>query len=122
MGRGDFVRAKQRLERLLEQNLDYKFGEASLAYGTTLVALEEWATAKAHLQDDIKRWSHPEASLMLAKIQVQEGEYDNARDNLETMMFKLKASPRFHYRKERHLFRQGQRMLKQIQGLVGTRS
>lgn len=114
MGREDFDAAKQRLETLLERDLDYKFGEASLAYGTVLFELEEWAAAKSHLQDDIKRWSHPEASLMLAKIQLQDGEREDARENLEKMMFKLKASPRFHYRKKQHLFRQAQRMLKTI--------
>jgi hypothetical protein len=114
LGRKKYEAAKQRLEMLLEQDLDYKFGEASLAYGIALFELEDWTAAKAHLQDDIKRWSHPEASLMLAKIQVQDGEQEDARKNLETMMFKLKASPRFHYRKKQHLFRQAQRMLKSL--------
>ncbi len=114
MRRKRFADAKQRLETLLEEDLDYKFGEASLVYGTALYELEDWTAAKAHLQDDMKRWSHPEASLMLAKIQVQDGERDAAKENLEMMMFKLKASPRFHYRKKQHLFRQAQRMLKSL--------
>ncbi|MEM9452385.1 MAG: tetratricopeptide repeat protein [Cyanobacteria bacterium P01_E01_bin.6] len=104
--------AKQHLELLLKEDLDYKFGEASLVYGTVLFELKEWAEAKKHLQDDIKRWSHPEASLMLANIQLQDGETEAAKENLERMMFKLKASPRFHYRKKQHLFRQAQRILK----------
>ena len=112
--RKDYKSAKQHLELLLEQDQDYKFGEASLAHATALFELKDWATAKVHLNDDIKRWSHPEASLMLARIQIQDGETDAAKEALEKMMFKLKASPRFHYRKKQHLFRQAQRIVKTI--------
>jgi len=114
VAQGQHQAAKPYLEKLLKQDMDYKFGEASLMYGTILVALEEWAEAKQHLQDDIKRWSHPEASLMLAKVQIQDGESKAAQENLESMMFKLKASPRFHYRRKHHLFRQAQRLLKSL--------
>lgn len=110
----EFETAREKLETLLKQEPDYKFGEASLAYGTVLFELKDWSMARDHLKDDVKRWSHPEASLMLAKIQMQDGDHDTARKTLETMMYKLKASPRFHYRKKQHLVRQAQQMLRVI--------
>lgn len=114
MSHQKFEAARDTLEKLLEVDSDYKFGEASLAYGQALFALEEWEQAQAHLEKDVKYWSHPEASLMLAKILVQHGEAETAKEQLEQMMFKLKASPRFHYRKKQHLFRQAQRMLNSL--------
>lgn len=106
-----FEAARETLEKLLEIEPEYKFGEASLAYGKALFELEQWEQARSHLEKDVKYWSHPEASLMLAKILVQDGEAETAKDHLEKMMFKLRSSPRFHYRKKQHLFRQAQRML-----------
>lgn len=102
------------LKTLLEIDPDYRFGEASLAYGQALFALEDWDQARTHLQQDIKNWSHPEASLLLAQILVRFNEREAARDHLERMMTQLKASPRFHYRKKQHLFRQAQRLLKTL--------
>ena len=112
--RKDYVNAKTHLTYLIKNDPDYKFGEASLAYGQALYALQEWDSAKSHLIDDLKRWSHPEAAIMLAVIHKDQGEIADAREVLDTMMFKLKGTPRFYLRKKRHLLNKAQKLLKRL--------
>ena len=114
MNRKDYVNAKAHLFSLIKQDPDYKFGDASLAYGQALYKLKEWDLVKPHLVDDIKRWSHPEAALMLATIHKEQGELDAAKDVLETMIFKLKGTPRFYLRKKRHLLNKAQILLRSV--------
>lgn len=106
--------AQPSLSIIMAKDPDHKFGEASLAYGQVLYELKEWDRAETHLLDDVKRWSHPEAAIMLAKIQIERGDTIAAKENLETMMFRLKGTPRFYFRKKRHLLGQAQRMLRQL--------
>ena len=110
--RNQYTKAKEHLKLILSKDPDYKFGEASLAYGQMLYALKDWDVAKAHLSDDIRRWSHPEAVLMLAKIQIADGEREAAQKGLEQMMFKLKGTPKFYLRKKRHLLGQARKLLR----------
>jgi len=109
-----YAPAKERLEMLVKQEPDYKFGAASLAYGQALFELRQWELAQPHLIDDIKRWSHPEAAIMLAEIQRDQGDRSAAKTTLETMIFKLKGTPRFYYRQKQYLLRQAQRMLRTL--------
>ena len=112
--RKDYTNAKVHLTYLIKTDPDYKFGEASLAYGRALYNLGEWDLAKAHLVDDLKRWSHPEAALMLAMIYRDQGSPELARDVLDTMMFKLKGTPRFYLRKKRHLLNKAQKLTRSL--------
>lgn len=109
-----FAIARNNLQTLLQLEPDYKFGEASLLYGQALFALEDWEVAQPHLEKDLKYWAHPEAAIMLAKLQIQRGETEAARTALENMIFKLKSSPKFHYRQKRHLVGEAGRLLKTL--------
>ncbi|NET48980.1 MAG: tetratricopeptide repeat protein [Merismopedia sp. SIO2A8] len=109
-----YDQAKIHLKPIMDRDPDHKFGEASLAYGESLYQLQEWPAAKKHLIDDVRRWSHPEAVVMLATIQIQDGEMEAAKDGLEKMMFKLKGTPHFYFRKKRHLLGEAQRLLRQM--------
>lgn len=106
--------AKDHLQALLQFEPDYKRGDASLLYGKALFELKDWDAAKPHLEKDIKYWSHPEASLLLATIQKQEGDTEKSRDCLETMVAKLRASPIYHYRRHQHLVRKAEKLLKTL--------
>lgn len=109
-----FAIARDHLKTLLTLEPDYKFGEASLLYGQALFAVEDWAAVEPHLEKDLKHWGHPEAAIMLAKIQVNRGETAAAQTALETLIFKLKSSPRFYYRQKRHLIGEAERLLRTI--------
>ena len=114
LARKDYANAKTHLTDLIKNDPDYKFGEASLAYGQALYELGAWDLAKSHLMDDLKRWSHPEAAIMLAMIHKEQGEKETARDVLDTMMFKLKGTPRFYLRKKRHLLNKAQKLTRSL--------
>ena len=106
--------AKQHLDLLLKKDPRYKYGDASLLHCKVLVAMEAWQMAEAALQQDIQDWSHPEAVLLLAQRQIALKDTDTARKNLETMLFKVKASPTFHYKRNRPILRKAEKLLKTL--------
>jgi hypothetical protein len=104
--------AKGYLQSLLQKDPSTRYGDASLQYGKVLFDLQEWEAASAHLKRDIREWSHPEASWLLAQIQVRQGALQEAREVLDQMLYKVKASPAFHYRRHRSLIGKAERMLR----------
>jgi hypothetical protein len=106
--------ARSHLEMLINLDPDYKCGEASLLYGKVLFELQDWHIARTHLEKDVKYWSHPESCILLAMIQQQAGDGQAARDCLETMLAKVKASPTFHYRKNLRWVRKAEKMLRNM--------
>jgi len=114
MQASQFTNAKNHLQTLMQLEPDYKRGDASLLCGKALFELKEWDAAKSHLEKDIKHWSHPESSLLLATIQKQEGELEKSRECLETMISKLKASPTYHYRRHQSVLRKAEKLLKTL--------
>jgi hypothetical protein len=107
--------AKEYLQMLLQKDPKARYGDASLQYGKVLYDLEEWDAAITHLKADIREWSHPEASWLLAQIQIQQGLRDEPRDVLDQMLFKIKSSPAFHYRRHRALIGKAERLFKTLQ-------
>jgi hypothetical protein len=109
-----FDLAQEHLKALLDKEPEYKRGEASLLYGKALYELAQWSLAKAHLDRDVKNWSHSESFILLAKIALQAGDRQAARGYLQTMLAKVKASPRYSYRRNQHLVSQAEKMLKTV--------
>lgn len=107
-----FTNAKEHLENLLKLEPEYKYGEASLAYGKVLVELQEKEAAKIHLQKHIKQWGHPEAYIMLATILSEEGDRSSACGHLETMIARVRGSSYYHYKRNRHWVTKGKKLLK----------
>ena len=115
MERKKFDSARGYLKDLLSRDRDYKRGEASLLYGKALYELGQWSVAKEHLDLDAKQWSHAESFLLLAKIALtQDQDQVAARTYLETMLARLKASPRYNYRRNQRFIRSAQKMLKTL--------
>jgi hypothetical protein len=110
----DYALAKQHLATLLKLEPEARFGEASLQYGRSLFHLKEWDAAKPHLEEDIRHWSHPESSLMLGTILIEEGQQAEARDRLETMLARVEASPMYHHRKHQPTLRKARKLLKSL--------
>jgi len=114
MQRKQYFKANDYLQQLIRLEPDYKSGEASLLQGKVLYELQDWELAQKHLEEDIRYWSHPESSLLLAIIQKQEGNVEKARDSLETMIAKVKAAPIYHYRRHQHIVRKAEKLLKTL--------
>lgn len=106
--------ARQHLDVLLKKDPRYKYGDASLLRCKMLFALEAWDLAELSLKQDIQDWSHPEAVLLLAQRQIALNDLETAKTNLETMLFKVKASPAFHYRRNRPILRKAEKLLKTL--------
>jgi hypothetical protein len=114
MKQKQFDAAKEHLRSLLKKDPKARYGDASLHYGKVLCELQEWNAATLHLKADIKEWSHPEASLLLAQIQIQQGQRDEAREVLDQMLFKVKASPTFHYNRHRAVIHKAEKLFKTL--------
>ena len=102
------------LQRLMKLRPDYKFGDASLAYGKALFDSGDFNLAQLHLESHLKQWSHPEAALLMAKLQTHQQNTPGACQVLETMITNVQGSPDFHYRKHRQHVVQGKRLLKTL--------
>ncbi|AFY71138.1 Tetratricopeptide TPR_1 repeat-containing protein [Thalassoporum mexicanum PCC 7367] len=107
----NYASAKDRLEKLLAIDPEYKFGDASLAYGKALVSLQDIEAAEAHLYKHVKSWAKPEAYYMLAKIKADKGEKEEARSLIDTMLHNLKGSPSYYYRRNQYLVRKANKLL-----------
>lgn len=107
-----FESARLHLENLLKVEPNYKYGDASLAYGKVLFELKDRETAKIHLEKDIKQWGHPESYIMLANILLEEGDRTSARGYLETTIAKIRGSSYYHYKRNRHWIGKAEKLLK----------
>ena len=104
-------RSRDLLQRLIALQPDYRFGEASLCYGRVLYALSELELAQQHCEWHLRQWSHPEASLMKAKLQKHQGNLAAARETLENMIAAVTASPAFYRRQHKCFVNEAQRLL-----------
>ncbi len=114
MERKDYAACRQHLEQLLAIDPQYKFGEAYLAYARVLLALGDKPAAKAHLAGSIRRWSYPEAHVLLAGLLLEDGETAEARGHLETVVIDMRGAPSYSYRRNRQWVRKAKGMLAKL--------
>jgi len=114
MPQKNYLVAREHLQKLFGLEPNHRFGDASFAYGKVLFELGESDDATQHFKEHLKSWGHPEAYLMLAKLQEQVGENKDARESLETMIARIKGSPPYHFRKNRHFVFQAEKALKTL--------
>jgi hypothetical protein len=111
MQRHDFAAARAHLEQILTRDETYKFGDVSLAYCRTLVRLNEADAACARLEQHLKRWTHPEAYVLIAQILIDRGQHAAARKHLEGTLLDLQGGPAFFARQNRGWARLARRLL-----------
>jgi hypothetical protein len=114
MQRQDFEAAKTHLEQILAKDGTYKFGDVSLAYCRTLVALNLNDAAYERLEEHLKRWTHPEAYVLIATILIERGQPQPARERLETTLSDLRGGPAFFARQNRAWARKAKRLLARL--------
>ncbi|MEO1692044.1 MAG: PLDc N-terminal domain-containing protein [Cyanobacteria bacterium J06631_6] len=112
--RENFAEAKEHLAHILKLKSDYEYGNAALLYIKVLLELEEEAAAQKLLEENIKVWNKPEAYLLLAEINLKQGETETAKQHLEKMVANIRSSPKFHYQRHRHLERKANKLLKTL--------
>jgi hypothetical protein len=109
-----FDRAAEHLKALLHQEPNYKSGTASLLYGKVLYELAHWDKAKQQLVRALDRWGHPESSLFLAQIAINDRQLVIARGYLENMLARLATSPLPNRRQHRQLLHRAEQLLKSL--------
>ena len=110
----NFAEAKEYLVKILKLKPDYEYGGAALLHIKVLLELKEEAAARQLLEENLRVWNKPEAYLLLAKIEIEHGEKEAARQHLEKMVSNIRSSPKFHYKRHKHLERKGNRLLKTL--------
>lgn len=106
--------AQTHLMALLQQDPEYRCGEASLLYGKVLFELGDWNLAQHHLEQDVKYWGHPEAALLLAKILIAQGNSETAQAHLQTLLVNLRGAPAYHYRRHQSVVKQAEKLAKTL--------
>ncbi len=109
-----FAVASRHLELLLKIDPRHLQGDASLMYAKVLFKLEKWSIIELHLQEDIYYWGHPESIIMLARIEMQNGNVGTAKKMLDNMISKLRASPTYHYRRYRQVVREAESIIRHL--------
>ena len=84
---------RQWTRQILDKDPQYKFGDVSLMHGKALVELGEPDAATAHFEQHVKRWRHPEAVYLLAKLLAERGHTQPARDHLQSVLHDINGSP-----------------------------
>ena len=102
------------LRQLMSLRPDYRYGDASLAYGQALFELGDFNEAHHHLEQHLQRWSHPEAAILMAQIQSDFKNAPKACEVLENMIMRVQSAPSFHLRKHRKQVAKGQQMLRML--------
>jgi hypothetical protein len=110
----DYRSAHERLSKLIQIDPGYKFGDVSLLYAKTLLALGRRDDAAAHLVGHIRRWRHPEALYTLAQLYHADNSPDQARDQLQALIMDIDASPRAIARKHMAWKSRAQKLLRRL--------
>ena len=114
LARQNFAKARPLLEQILARDGSYKFGDVSLAYCRTLFALNEPDAAREKLEQHLKRWTHPEAYVLLSTILIDRGAYETAREHLEATLSDLRGGPAFFARQNRGWARKAKKLLARL--------
>lgn len=109
--RKNLPEARGHLEQILAKDVTYKFGDVSLAQCRTLCLLNEKDAARTQLEMHLKRWTHPEAYVLLAELLIENGEHATAREHLESTISDLRGGPAFFARQNRGWARKAKRLL-----------
>jgi len=102
--------------RILDADPQYKFGDVSLAYGRALIDKQDFAAARAHLEQHVRRWRHPEAVYLLACRCRDDGDAAAAREHLLSLLRDLNASPTAIARKFGRWKSLARKMLRKLPG------
>jgi hypothetical protein len=113
-----FDSARDCFEKVLQEDPQFKFGDASLAYAKSLISLQRTDEATAHLEKHVKRWRHPEGIYMLSLLHAQAGHYAEAQSHLQAMLVEIDSSPLSIARKQGKWRRRGQQLLRKVSSVA----
>jgi hypothetical protein len=112
--RKSFDSAREHLEKVMRGDPEFKFGDASLDYGKSLVRLGRTEEARTHLEKHTRRWRDPEGTCLLAQIEMESGLHEQARSHLRTMLIDIDSYPKAIARKNGRWRRRGHQLLRKL--------
>ncbi len=113
--RKDLAGARERLTLLLQEDPGFKYGEASALYGQLLYELGELDEARTHLEANSHQNGTPEAALLLAQLQQQQGDREQAKETVASMVAKVKGSPPYYFKQHRGTVRRAERLMRMLE-------
>ena len=109
-------RTRDLTRQILDKDPQYKFGDVSLMHGKALVELGERDAAARHFELHIKRWRHPEAVYVLAKLLADQGHTQTARKHLQSLLHDINGSPAAIARKHGRWKSRAKQLLRKLPG------
>jgi hypothetical protein len=110
----NFDSAQTHLQLLIQEKPDFNYGDAALVYGQTLLEVGQLEQAQQHLAEHIRHWGNPPGYLLLAQVYEKQGDIAGARELLEKLIIKVKGSPPYAYKRNKHHLSQAQKRLKAL--------
>ena len=87
----------------MQKDPEFKFGDASLAYGKSLVSLGRTEEARTHLEKHVHRWRDPEGTCLLAQLEMESGLREQARSHVRAMLVDIDCLPEGNCQEKRPL-------------------
>jgi hypothetical protein len=109
-----FDSARNHLEKVMQKDPEFKFGDASLAYGKSLVGLGRTEDARTHLEKHVRRWRDPEGTCLLAQLEMESGLHEQARSHVRAMLVDFDCCPKAIARKNSRWRRRGHQLLRKL--------
>ena len=109
-----FDSARDHLEKVMQKDPEFKFGDASLAYGKSLVSLGRTEEARTHLEKHVRRWRDPEGTCLLAQLEMESGLHEQARSHVRAMLVDFDCCPKAIARKNARWRRRGFQLLRKL--------
>jgi hypothetical protein len=112
--RKSFDSAREHLEKVMQKDPEFKFGDTSLAYGKSLASLGRTEEARTHLEKHVRRWRDPEGTCLLAQLEMESGLHEQARSHVRAMLVDIDACPKSIARKNSRWRRRGFQLLRKL--------
>lgn len=106
--------ALEHLQKVLDVDAGYKFGDVSLLFGKTLGALGREEEALDHFEKHTRKWRQPQAMFLLAKLYHSAGKPQQAQSTLQSLILDIDSSPRAIARKHQFWKGRARRFMKKI--------
>jgi hypothetical protein len=106
--------ARENLEKILEIDPKFGYGEPPLTLLRLLHQSGNQEAFEKHLENHLSRWSHPEARFYKAEQLHREGKVDPARKELESLVADIEGSPKFSYQKNKKWLRKAKKKINEL--------
>ncbi|KQC14170.1 MAG: hypothetical protein APR63_05980 [Desulfuromonas sp. SDB] len=95
----DFRSAQNYLTKIVNQDPQFNYGEASLSLARSYYHQQLFTQAEQQLNNHLEKWNHPEARVLLAEILINRNKTEQAVRQLNKVIADIKTAPKFYKKK-----------------------